>query len=302
MKNFGTVYWIVPLNAQENTSYANQIYYDLRKEKPNVVRLSGNRNRDVYRYDYDLLEDEDSRRASADRDASLCRFFSEQGFDVVYSSREEFEEVSRWVEENIQDCHRLDGEAEVDQPVDAAEITPGTLYWFTGLSGAGKTTIGKLLYGKLRKEKDNVVLMDGDMLRSALKRYDYSRAYREKRSYRDVEICKMITDQGIDIVWCGINMFEGVREWSRAHIPNYREIYLEVPMEVLFQRDTKGLYAGAREGRIKDVVGMDQKAELPKSPDVHYVNDGSVPPEQVLGIIWQQLEEIRAAQEKKHSC
>ena len=282
---------------------AKQIYDDLRREKSNVVLLSATKNRDVYRYDYDLLDDDESRKTSANRDASLCRFFSEQGFDVVYSSREEFEEVRHWVDENIQDCQRINGEdGAATIGGDGNEITPGTLYWFTGLSGAGKTTIGKLLYAKLRKEKDNVVLMDGDMLRSALKRYDYSRAYREKRSYRDVEICKMITDQGIDIVWCGINMFDGVREWSRAHIPNYREIYLEVPMEVLFQRDTKGLYAGAREGRIKDVVGMDQKAELPKSPDVHYVNDGSVPPEQVLGIIWQQLEEIRAAQEKKHSC
>ena len=165
----------------------------------------------------------------------------------------------------------------------------GTVYWFTGLSGAGKTTLGTLWYEKLRQKKNNVVLMDGDKIRDRGKCHDYSRPAREKGSYIDGIIAKILTDQGIDAVYCVIDMFDGVRQWNRKNIANYKEIYLEVPMDVLFRRDQKGLYSRARSGEIKDVVGMDQLAEFPKNPDVRIVNDGRREPAAMINEIEQKL-------------
>ena len=115
----------------------------------------------------------------------------------------------------------------------------GTLYLFTGLSGAGKTTVGKLLYEKIRAEKPNVFFLDSDAGRVVFNdKCGYSREERLEGAYRNARVCKMLADQGIDVVCCTISMFDGVREWNREHIPGYCEIYLDVPMDVLRELST----------------------------------------------------------------
>lgn len=166
----------------------------------------------------------------------------------------------------------------------------GTVYWITGLAGAGKTTIGTLLYNKLRDDKSNVVMLDGDIARWAYNdTIGYSSKDREQGAYRNARVCKMIADQGVDVVCCTVSMFEGVRAWNREHLEKYREIFLDVPLEVLKRRDQKGLYSKQVRGEEKDVVGMDLSLEMPHSPDVRIVNDGSCSPQQVLALIWNMI-------------
>ncbi len=151
----------------------------------------------------------------------------------------------------------------------------GTLYWITGLSGAGKTTIGNALYYQLREKQDNLVILDGDILKRLVgDSLGYSKEDRKKRAYYYSNLCKTLVDQGISVIICTIAMYDDVREWNRKHIERYVEVYLKVDKNILLQRDRKGLYSGQAAGKVKEVAGMDLDVEFPKNPDIIIENNG----------------------------
>lgn len=151
----------------------------------------------------------------------------------------------------------------------------GILYWITGLSGAGKTTIGSGLYYELKKKWSNLVILDGDILKGLVDNsLGYSREERLKRAYYYSNICKLLTDQGINVIICTIAMYDAVREWNRENIERYVEVYLKVDKEVLIERDRKGLYSGQKDGKVFNVAGIDSVVEFPKTPDIVIENNG----------------------------
>ena len=171
----------------------------------------------------------------------------------------------------------------------------GTVYFFTGLSGAGKTTIGGLLYRRMKARKNDVVLLDGDQLRrlSFHKKSGYTTEERRRGAYYNFEMCKMLADQGIDVVLCSISMYNDCRAWAREHIEKYREIYVKAARETLYRRDQKGLYSSG----TKNVVGVDLLCEEPEHPDVVIENDGQETPEQIvdrLEILFQLSDEDKS--------
>lgn len=167
----------------------------------------------------------------------------------------------------------------------------GGLIWVTGLSGAGKTTIGNRIYERLKEQHPNTVIFDGDALRQAFGNdLGYSREERLACAMRYARLSRLLAEQGIYVVCCTISMFESVRRWNRENISNYTEIYIEVPLEVLEMRNQKNLYSAVKDGSAQDVVGMDLQLELPEHPDIHVLNDGTRSPEEVLEEIWGQLE------------
>ena len=98
----------------------------------------------------------------------------------------------------------------------------GTVYFFTGLSGAGKTTVGSLFYQRLKNTKPNAVYLDGDEIRVAFgEDVGYTNDDRLRWAGRIFRVCRLLSDQGIDVVCCSIAMFDTVRRWNREHIPNY---------------------------------------------------------------------------------
>lgn len=162
-------------------------------------------------------------------------------------------------------------------------MNTGTVYWITGLSGAGKTTVGKLFFEMLARKKKNVLFLDGDMLREVFGNdLGYGREDRLRCAMRYSRLCRLLASQGQDVVLCTISMFHEVRGWNRQNISQYKEIYIEVPMEVLKQRNQKGLYQSG-----SDVAGVDLEAELPGNPDLVLKNDGRLPPQAAAGRIWE---------------
>ena len=159
-------------------------------------------------------------------------------------------------------------------------------YWLTGLSGAGKTTIGRLWYEQLRRTRPNVVFLDGDTLREVFgDDLGFTEADRRKSAMRNARLCALLAGQGIDVVCCTISMFDSVRDWNRAHIPGYIEIYIKASMETLRKRDQKGLYSAGK----SDVAGVHFSVEEPKNPDITLINDGVQTPEQQISYLKTKL-------------
>ena len=123
------------------------------------------------------------------------------------------------------------------------QATVGTVYWITGLSGAGKTTMGTLLWQLMREEKPNVFRLDGDIARWAYNDVtDFSIEARRDCAFRHARVSKMIADQGIDVICCTVSLFHDVQEWNRDNFSRYVEIFLDVPMDILERRNQKGMY------------------------------------------------------------
>lgn len=166
-----------------------------------------------------------------------------------------------------------------------------TVYWITGLSGAGKTTIGKLFYTYLKAKQPATVFLDGDTLRQVFgDDLKYTEEDRRKCAMRYARLCAMLAEQGLNVICCTISMFDSVREWNRKNICQYREIYVKVSMEVLRKRDQKGLYSGKTVESNTDVAGVHFDIEEPKFPDLVLDNDGSFTPEQQAEKIAQYFE------------
>ena len=157
----------------------------------------------------------------------------------------------------------------------------GTVYFFTGLSGAGKTTLGGLFCRRLKNTKPNVVYLDGDEIRPVFgEDSGYTQEDRLRWAGRIFRVCKMLSDQGIDVICCSIAMFESVRKWNRKNIENYKEIYIKVKKETLLARNQKGLYTSGHH-----VVGVDLPFDEPKHPDLVIENDGGQTPLELVELV-----------------
>ena len=157
------------------------------------------------------------------------------------------------------------------------QVAPGgRLIWITGISGAGKTTIGKALYERLKPGIPALVYLDGDEVRQCFgDDLGFTLEARDANAFRFTRLCRLLSAQGLPII-CAANLTsQRFRDWCRAEIPGYFEVFLDVPMDVLIGRDPKKLYARALSGEAKDVVGIDIPFVPPVAPDL--VIDNSTP-------------------------
>ena len=157
------------------------------------------------------------------------------------------------------------------------EVPPGRVFWITGLSGAGKTTLGRELWNRLRATGREAIFLDGDDLRGVIAEdLGHDQDNRRRSAMRNARLCRLLAAQGKDVVCATISMFHEVQRWNRENIPGYREIYLRVPLDKLRRRDSKGIYASVQSGQARDVVGIDVPAEAPEAPDLVLDNHGTL--------------------------
>ena len=143
--------------------------------------------------------------------------------------------------------------------------------WFTGLSGSGKTTLGGLLFQKLKEEGRAVQLFDGDEVRKGLnKDLGFSEEDRKENIRRIAEISKLLLQNEIITINCFITPTQTIRNVARNIIgrENVIEIFLDTPVEECKKRDSKGLYAKAEQGIIKNFTGVDAPFEVPIDADL----------------------------------
>ena len=182
-------------------------------------------------------------------------------------------------------------EIRTDWPETGSQGKRGWVFWVTGLSGSGKTTIGQLLFQRLRGQAVNSVFLDGDVLRRAFGGdLGYTLEDRRRCAGRYSRISAMLAGQGLNVVMATISMFHECREWNRANLPRYFEIYLRVPPDVLSTRRSLRWGADPEPSQTEFVVGRDLPCEEPLNPDLICDNDGSAAPQEVADSIWTKIE------------
>ena len=149
----------------------------------------------------------------------------------------------------------------------------GQVIWITGLSGAGKTTVSTELNERLKKSGLVPIVLDGDSLRSLFKEIDniertYIRHERIILSYKYSHLCQILSSQGFTVIIATVSMFREIYAWNRLNLPNYFEIYLNVPLKELCRRDPKNIYSKFYSGEINNVAGLDLKVDQPKKPNL----------------------------------
>jgi len=148
------------------------------------------------------------------------------------------------------------------------------IVWLIGLSGAGKTTIGREVWHQWRAFDPSTVFLDGDILRDVWNdRLGHDVAGRAQNAHRISHLCRVLDEQGINAVAAVLSIFPDWQRWNRQTFSSYFEVFIDLPMEVLRQRDPKGLYAAHDRGAMPDVVGCDLPFPRPPAPDLVLGND-----------------------------
>jgi len=168
----------------------------------------------------------------------------------------------------------------------------GCTVWFTGLSGAGKSTVSTLLHERLRAVGAKVELLDGDVVRTHLsKGLGYSREDRDENIRRIGFVCELLSRNGVIVIAAAISPYREARASVRGRIPNFVEVFMECPMDVLIGRDVKGLYKKALSGEIEHFTGISDPYEPPETPELT-IHSSRETPDQSVDRVWRTLKSL----------
>ncbi len=165
-------------------------------------------------------------------------------------------------------------------------MAQGFTIWFTGLSGAGKSTVAGLLEQELRERGRLVEVLDGDVVRTHLsKGLGFSREDRDTNILRIGWVCEVLSRNGVVAIAAAISPYRETRDAVRARIEHFVEIFVDCPIEACIERDVKGLYRKAIAGEIKEFTGVSDPYEPPLAPEVTVHTNRETPAESVSRIV-----------------
>lgn len=171
-------------------------------------------------------------------------------------------------------------------------MSEGFTIWFTGLSGAGKTTLANLLETELRARGKKVEVLDGDVVRTHLsKGLGFSKEDRDTNIRRIGWVCQVLTRNDVVAISAAISPYRSVRDEVREMVGRFVEVFVDVPLEVAIERDVKGLYKKALAGEIKQFTGVSDPYEAPADPEV-VVDSATETPQASAAKILAKLEEL----------
>ncbi len=146
----------------------------------------------------------------------------------------------------------------------------GFTLWFTGLSGAGKTTISEHIAGELKARRNRLEILDGDVVRENLsKGLGFSKEDRDTNVRRIAFVADILSRNGVPVITAAISPYKEIRDEARANMGDrFIEVYIEASVDACAERDVKGLYAKAFAGEIKEFTGVSDPYEAPENPEV----------------------------------
>lgn len=162
----------------------------------------------------------------------------------------------------------------------------GFVLWFTGFSGAGKSTIAERVVSRLRERDVRVELLDGDEVRTHLsKGLSFNKEDRDTNVRRIGWVAGLLSRNGVAAVTAAISPYADIRNEARQMATNFVEIFVDAPLEECRARDVKGLYARADRGEIPNFTGVSDPYEPPADPEVHVHTDEESPDESAQHVI-----------------
>ena len=171
----------------------------------------------------------------------------------------------------------------------------GMTLWFTGLSGAGKTTISQAVEKELISQGYKVEVLDGDVVRENLtKGLGFSKADRDENIRRIGFVAQLLTRNGVIVIVSAISPYRSIRDEVRSRIGDFVEVYVNAPLAVCEERDVKGLYKRARSGEIKSFTGIDDPYEAPMNPEIECRTDQETLEESVTKVLTEVQERVHA--------
>ena len=170
-------------------------------------------------------------------------------------------------------------------------MTPeGFAVWLTGLSGAGKSTLAERLVARLREQGAKVELLDGDFVRTNLSQgLGFSRQDRDTNIHRIGFVAELLARHGVIVVVAAISPYRNAREQVKGKIPRFVEVHVDCSIEVLTERDTKGLYKRALAGQLANFTGISDPYEPPLDASV-VIHSDRESIDDALAKIWRELE------------
>jgi adenylylsulfate kinase len=148
-------------------------------------------------------------------------------------------------------------------------MTRGCTIWLTGLSSAGKSTLARHIEQRLKEQAVKVEVLDGDVVRTHLsKGLGFSREDRDTNIKRIAFVCSLLARNGVICIAAAISPYRETRAWARQVSGNFVEVYVKCPVDVCRERDVKGLYKLADEGKLKNFTGVDDPYEEPEHPEL----------------------------------
>ena len=154
-------------------------------------------------------------------------------------------------------------------------MSDGCAIWLTGLPASGKTTIAQALAKYLVGQGYAVETLDGDEIRLGMSAdLGFSAEDRQQHNRRVVFVSKLLVRNGIIVLIPLISPYRETRDFARAELQRFVEVYVKCPVEECIRRDPKGLYAKALRGEIKDFTGLDAPYEAPTTPELTLETDG----------------------------
>jgi adenylylsulfate kinase len=169
-------------------------------------------------------------------------------------------------------------------------MSAAPVVWFTGLSGAGKTTLATRVAEELARDRRPVELVDGDALRHLFPDVGFSRDAREDHVRRVGHLASRLSHHGITVLVALISPYESSRAFARRLCARFVEVHVSTPLAECERRDAKGLYSRARRGEIRAFTGIDDPYEPPRSPELA-IDTSRTPVDEAVALVLATLRE-----------
>jgi adenylylsulfate kinase-like enzyme len=162
----------------------------------------------------------------------------------------------------------------------------GKIFWITGLSGSGKSTVGEKLKTLIKNKYSNTIIIHGDDIRNIYKFKFYSRIKRLKLGKANSDLCKLLSEQGLNVIFTTVGLFHELFAYNRKNLKNYLEIYIKTDIKKLLKNKNKSFY----KIRTKNIWGLDLKPQFPKNSEIIIENNFDKSAAKLAKIIYEKIE------------